>query len=177
MKLRIEDIRAQVKELNFPEPQAEINRVLERGPVREYHVEGPLEVRISYYRAGMDLFFEGRLDAHLTVLCARCAEEFPTTYRRDFRFVLTPQAADGARGDLALEDLELSTYNGEEVDLSPLIREQFLLALPTRPLCGEECRGLCPQCGVNLNLVACDCGRNHPDPRLEALRSLKITRS
>ncbi len=67
-------------------------------------------------------------------------------------------------------------YDGEEVDVSPLIREQLLLALPTRPLCQEGCRGLCPQCGANLNLNSCDCSAAKFDPRLEALRSLKISR-
>ncbi len=59
------------------------------------------------------------------------------------------------------------------MDLSPLIREQVLLALPTRPLCQEDCRGLCPHCGINLNRSACGCRVETVDPRLEALRSLK----
>lgn len=178
MKLRIEDITAQVKELDFNEPEKELNRVLEMGPIREYRVDGPLAVHLSHYRAGLELFFEGRLSARVTAVCARCTEEFDVSQARDFRFVLAPKAAGELNTkNLDAEDLEFSLYDGEEVDVSPLIREQLLLALPTRPLCQEECRGLCPNCGANLNLGACGCTTQIPDPRLEVLRSLKISRS
>jgi DUF177 domain-containing protein len=81
------------------------------------------------------------------------------------------------QSDLKVEDLEFSYYDGEEVDLTPLIREQTLLALPTRPLCREDCRGLCPRCGANLNQGDCGCPTEAGDPRLSVLRSLTVRRS
>ncbi len=79
-----------------------------------------------------------------------------TSSDRDFRLVLAPRAVGfEAETDLRDEDLEFSLYDGCEIDLSPLIREQFLLSLPTRLLCHEECRGLCPGCGTNLNHNQC----------------------
>lgn len=177
VKLRIDDITAEVKELDFVEPDTEVNRLLAQGPIREYRVEGPLSVRLSHYRSGMELFFSGLIKAEVTATCARCAEDFSVVSNRDFRFVLAPKSVGNLNGkDLNAEDLEFSLYDGEEVDVSPLIREQLLLALPTRPLCQEGCRGLCPNCGVNLNLQSCDCSAPKFDPRLEALRSLKISR-
>lgn len=177
MKLRIDDITAQVKEIHFVEPEAEVNRLLDHGPIREYHVNHPFSVELSYYRSGMELFFSGSLHAEVTATCARCAEDFNVASDRDFRFVLAPKSVGSLNGkDLNAEDLEFSVYEGEEVDLSPLMREQLLLALPTRPLCQDRCRGLCPQCGVNLNLKSCDCAAQKLDPRFEALRALKITR-
>jgi uncharacterized protein len=69
--------------------------------------------------------------------------------------------------------LALSYYEGEEIDLTPLVHEQIILALPTRPLCGEACRGLCPRCGANLNAAPCGCPTAPPaDPRLAVLHSL-----
>ena len=53
-----------------------------------------------------------------------------------------------------------------------LLREQFYLALPMKPLCREECQGLCPQCGVNRNVEACQCSTRWDDPRLAALKAL-----
>ena len=177
MRIRIENITADAKELEFAESEQEINRILGQGPIREYQVEGPVMVSVSFYRAGMELFFEGSLKSNTGAICARCAEEFDSSTDRPFRFVLSPKSVGYDSDTLRAEDLEFSLYEGEEVDLGPLIREQVLLALPTRPLCQEDCRGLCPQCGVNLNHTECDCRIEKFDPRLEALRSLKLPRS
>jgi uncharacterized protein len=178
VKLRIDDITAEAKELSFSEPQADLNRVLEKGPLTEFRVEEPIGVKVSYYRAGTELFFEGGLHATTTAICARCAEEFAAPSDRDFRFVLAPKSIgfDDDR-NLRDEDLEFSLYDGDQIDLSPLIREQFLLSLPTRPLCREDCRGLCPKCGINLNEGECSCREDAADPRLAALRNLKVGRS
>ena len=177
MKIRIEDITAQAKDLTFAEPEQEINRILGQGPIREYHLEGPVEVSVSFYRAGTELFFSGSLKTRTGAVCARCAEDFDAPGNRPFRFVLSPKAIGYDADSLRAEDLEFSLYEGDEVDLSPLIREQVLLALPTRPLCREDCRGLCPHCGINLNHSTCDCRVENLDPRLEALRSLKLPRT
>jgi uncharacterized protein len=177
VKLRIEDISAREKTLDYLEPQAEVNRLLEQGPIREYRVEHPYAVHLSYYRSGMEVFFSGLLDADVVATCARCAEDFALHRQRDFRFVVAPKSMGEYNGrNLNAEDLEFSLYEGEEVDVSPLVREQLLLALSSPPVCAEGCRGLCPQCGVNLNLQSCSCSAPSLDPRLEALRSLKVSR-
>ncbi len=177
MKLRIDDITAEAKDLALAEPAAEINRLLERGPIREYHLTEAVAVQLSYYRSGMDVVFSGALEAPAEATCARCAEQFVTSCTRSFRFVLAPKAAGEPNGDLRAEDLEFSFYEREEIDLSPLIREQVLLALPTRPLCKEDCRGLCPRCGANLNREVCGCRVTMSDPRFGVLSTLKVQRS
>ena len=178
VKLKVDDIAAEAKELAFREPEADVNRVLSGGDGGEWRFKAPIDVRVSYYRAGTELFFEGRLAAATHAACARCAEEFESGIERPFRFVMTPRAIAGeGDGDLAAGDAEYTVYDGDEIDLSPLIREELLLALPTRPLCREECRGLCPRCGTNLNQGECRCPEPAGDPRLAVLRSLKIQRS
>jgi uncharacterized protein len=177
VKLRVDDITADAKELSFSEPEGEINRALGLGPIREYRLEGPVSVVLSYYRAGTELFFGGELTAATVASCARCAEEFIAPSGRSFRYVLAPRSiGDDNNADLRAEDLEFSLYDGEEVNLTPLIREQMLLALPTRPLCREDCRGLCPRCGANLNECDCGCVIESPDARLSVLRSIKVRR-
>jgi uncharacterized protein len=177
VKLRIEDITADAKELSFSEPEGEINRALGLGPIREYRLEGPVSVVLSYYRAGTELFFRGEFTAATIATCARCTEEFIAPSGRSFRYVLAPRSiGDDSKGDLRIEDLEFSLYDGEVVNLTPLICEQMLLALPTRPLCREDCRGLCPRCGTNLNERECGCVIESADARLSVLRSIKIRR-
>ena len=92
MKLRIDDITAEAKELSFAEPEGEINRILEKGPLTEFRIQEPIGVTVSFYRAGPELFFEGGLHASTTATCARCAEEFAAPSDRDFRFILAPKA-------------------------------------------------------------------------------------
>jgi uncharacterized protein len=177
VKLRIDDITAEEREVSFAEPEHEINQMLARGAPHEYFLKAPLHVSLSYYRAGGEIFVAGTVNAVTRAACSRCAEEFDLASRRRFRYVLAPKLmADDNDVALRAEDLEFSFYQGDEVDLSPLIREQTLLALAERPLCREECRGLCPQCGANLNESDCGCVVRPPDPRLAVLLSLKVAR-
>jgi uncharacterized protein len=75
------------------------------------------------------------------------------------------------------DDLDTSYYRDDCIDLNELLREQFYLALPMKPLCAEECRGLCSQCGSNLNLASCGCAPGWTDPRLAALKTIDGGRS
>ena len=110
--------------------------------------------------------------------CARCLEEFPLSLDRPFSCVLMPLASLssvsrlpsrslGRELELNHEDLATSFYSGDSVDVSALVQEQFFLALPSRPLCQDECKGLCEQCGVNLNVETCTC---RPVWRIRVLR-------
>lgn len=179
MKLRVEEITAEAKEIAFLEPENDVNQILDTGPVRDYRVEGPISVTISCYRAGTEVFLEGDLSASTRSMCARCAEEFVATRTRAFRYVMAPQALAGPNGGdgRSDEDIEYSYYQGEEIDLASPIREQLILALPTRALCREDCRGLCPRCGTNLNYGTCGCEKPQADPRLAVLHNLKVSRA
>jgi uncharacterized protein len=181
VRLRIDEITAEAREVSFLQSEDEVNRRLAQGPVHEFRVGGAIAVDLSYYRAGMELFFEGRLSAPMVASCARCAEEFSAPNARPFRFVLAPRAAgDNDDGRLRTEDLEFSLYDGDQIDLAPLVSEQLILALPSRALCREDCQGLCPSCGINLNLLnlhKCDCEQPARDPRLALVRTLKLERS
>jgi uncharacterized protein len=84
-----------------------------------------------------------------------------------------PDAVDVSEKELGAEltddDVDLYGYDGEEIDLTPLFRDQVVLAVPFAPLCGEDCKGLCPQCGVDRNLETCEC-KPPVDPRWAALQ-------
>jgi uncharacterized protein len=102
--------------------------------------------------------------------------DFPLESR--FDFVLAPEAArsHGGAEELSRDELGLSYYSTDEINLTPLIAEQVMLALPTRPLCSEDCRGLCGTCGVNLNRESCSCSEPVGDPRMAIFRNLKVGR-
>jgi uncharacterized protein len=172
MKIAIDDIKATPRELSYTEDVDELNLRLARG-TRDYRLPAGLGVDVEYYRAGLDLFFRGSLRGEVLGSCARCLEEYRFGLDQPFSFVLTPRAAAGSgSAALSADDLVLSSYEGDEVDLTPLVYEQAILALPTRPLCRDTCRGLCPRCGANLNQGACGCAAAPGDPRLAVLHTL-----
>jgi uncharacterized protein len=145
---------------------------LARG-VHDYHFPGGLAVSLEHYRSGLDVFFQGSLRGAVVGSCARCAEEYSFQLDHAFALVLVPRAANVEPATkLAVDDLALSTYDRDEIDLTPLLHEQTMLALPTRPLCRETCLGLCARCGANLNAGPCGCPAVPGEPRLAVLREL-----
>ncbi|MGH7963270.1 MAG: YceD family protein [Candidatus Binatia bacterium] len=177
MKLLIEDITTSPTEIEFVEGAQEVNRLLAPGDEAEYRLTTPLQVQITHQRSGEDLLFSGALHGELVGRCARCLEEYPLTCAYGFSVVLTPQRIVGREIELSRADLSASFYSGETIDLSALIQEQLLLALPSQPLCHEDCRGLCAQCGANLNVDPCECQPTWKDPRLDILSTLRLAPS
>jgi len=173
VKIRVEEIKETEKEATFVEEVGEINEALARTGVVDYQFQRPVPVALQYYRLGSDLFFRGSFSGSVSGTCARCLDSYPFSVEREFTYVLKPADDHGARHELSEEDLSLSSYQGDEVDLSPLVREAAILSLPTRPLCREDCSGLCPHCGMNRNLGACGCRDDWTDPRLDVLGALK----
>jgi uncharacterized protein len=124
---------------------------------------------------------KGRVQATLELTCGRCVEPFqlPIDTEVDLTYVPQPSssAPTGAKGsdaevELSDEDLTTAYYRDHLLDFAEMLREQFYLALPMRPLCREECQGLCPHCGTNLNTATCTCDVRWQDPRLAGLQSL-----
>jgi uncharacterized protein len=109
-------------------------------------------------------------------ICARCLEPFARTLTSQFQLSLKPKPdfAPPEEVELTREDLETDFYEGEEIDLSPLVQDQALLTIPPKLVCREDCLGLCPGCGKNINRDACQCPERKVDPRLEALRNFRV---
>lgn len=116
----------------------------------------------------------GRATTTLEVPCSRCAEPFRIPVDASFDLSYLPQTENEGEGEREIEEEDLNTsfYRGGVIDLAELLREQFYLALPMKPLCSEDCKGLCPHCGTNLNRGTCDCRTTWEDPRMARLRTL-----
>jgi uncharacterized protein len=178
MKISVDEIPETPREIDFSESVADLNHIDSRESGRDFEYPPALAVHLVYFRSGRDLFFSGRLHGEFTGRCGRCAEPFGLTLDQPFDFILTPEAKSTGRGaeELHRDDMGLSGYASDEIDLAPLIAEQAMLGLPTRPLCGDACRGLCGACGANLNLEGCDCSKAGGDPRMALFRTLKVGR-
>jgi uncharacterized protein len=146
----------------------------------EYRVVAPVELSMDVAKAGdaiagNDAFtVTGRLATRLELSCGRCVEPFemPIDATFDLRYVPHVENTGEGERELAEDDLVTAYYRDGMLDIVELLREQFQLALPMKPLCSDACRGLCPQCGANLNRTECGCAPAWEDPRLAPLRSL-----
>jgi uncharacterized protein len=119
---------------------------------------------------------KGSMSAAVELECGRCLEPFRLELDEALDLLFLPSSANAGSSaeehELKDEDLAVSFYRDDEIDLSLLIREQLYLALPMKPMCRADCAGLCPACGANLNLTRCDCTRETADPRLASLKAL-----
>ena len=146
---------------------------------QNYQVLGlstPFTVKIVIYRAGDKFVLEGDLTGGLQVKCDRCLEVYNRDVRSEFRLFLALPSMDIDKAEIELldEDMEVGFTKGEEVDLDEIIKEQIYLSLPIKLLCKENCLGLCPTCGCNLNEKECKCEKDHGHPGFSKLKSLKI---
>ena len=91
---------------------------------------------------------------------------------RDRRYVPAIDSAKEAEREIAEDDLTTAFYSEGALDVIDMLREQFVLVLPMKPLCAQSCRGLCPDCGANLNRTECGCKPVWDDPRLAPLKGL-----
>lgn len=121
---------------------------------------------------GADVFVRGRLTATVPQTCGRCLEAFPAHLDAalDVRLVPKPTGADSV--ELGADDLDVDFYDNDELDVTRVVENEATLALPMKPLCRDDCRGICTVCGGNRNLVTCTCEENRVDPRLAVLRDL-----
>ena len=117
----------------------------------------------------------GRLSTEIELTCSRCLEPFTPAVATDFDLRYVPRTENVGEGEKEVEEDDLATafYSVDQIDLGQLIVEQLQLAVPMKPLCDEACKGLCPQCGTNLNAGWCECSQKWEDPRLAVLKNLK----
>jgi uncharacterized protein len=130
-------------------------------------------VSLSVQKDGSDVTVQGRLEARVPQICARCLEPYQVAVAPeiDARFVPAPSGR-AEEHELLADDLETDVYSRDTLDLASLIETETTLALPMKPLCRDDCRGLCPVCGTNRNATACSCSTRVADPRWAALEAL-----
>jgi uncharacterized protein len=141
----------------------------------EYRVVAPVALSMDVEKAGGDAFrVVGRATTRLELDCGRCLEPFEMPFDAAFDLRYVPYEHNTGEGEreIAEDDLTTAYYREGALDITDMLREQFELALPMKPLCSEACRGLCPECGADLNRTECGCAPKWEDPRLAPLKGL-----
>ena len=140
---------------------------------------GEAAVDLAAYGEGDNVFVRGSVRGWVEVACSRCVGRARVVVGEELFVTFMPSGAmpqqpdDAEDEEVEGDDLEVYPYDGEAIDLQPLLRDQLILSVPFAPLCDDACRGLCSVCGTNLNEGECGCEREVMDPRLAALKHIK----
>jgi uncharacterized protein len=160
-----------------------------------FRAGGPAPFKVSLRKISGGVLLQGELAANLTAPCKRCLRDVAVELPVQFTLNLVPAPkvsledagldGEGAEdpksqqrdsgGSFALRDADREYFDGRTIDLDPIVQEQVLLALPVSVVCKDDCKGLCPVCGQDLNEKECGCERKVVDPRLSVLKSIKLS--
>jgi uncharacterized protein len=133
----------------------------------------PFRFELRAHLMGEEIFLEGEAEGVLEFECSRCLARYREALHESFRILLEPagsrvptepQAARllADQGMCLGDELDTGWYHGSEITLDEFFREVIALVLPAKPLCRDDCLGLCPQCGVDKNKESCTCTRVNP---------------
>ena len=138
----------------------------------EGHLRGQCELTLRATRTDAKVALVGRVNAVVEFECDRCLTSLSIPVQAPFDLLYVPPIGTADESELAENDLSLSFYQDGIINVDDLTREQIVLALPMARLCSDDCRGLCPRCGANLNSGQCTC-REEVDARWAPLKELK----
>jgi uncharacterized protein len=162
----------------YRQPQAHFSRTFQPEEVAQegdaYRIVASVVLDFDIDKDKERFRFAGTCRTELELSCSRCLEPFrlPVDASFDLRFLPASEMATAEEREVQEDDFEISYYRDDQIDVHQLLREQFYLTLPMKPLCGEACKGLCPQCGIDLNTATCTCAAQWEDPRLAPLKRL-----
>jgi uncharacterized protein len=135
----------------------------------------PLRGTVELLRTGQGILVMAQFRVELALICAHCLEPFTLAVSFELQENFRPlvDILTGAKLPTAPGEDEATLIDERHIlDLSEVLRQEIILATPLYPICREDCAGICPHCGQNLNEGTCDCRESYIDPRWEALRHL-----
>lgn len=137
----------------------------------------PVQGEVRLTRAADTVWVGGKVTTSVELTCGRCLRAYDEQLAARFEEGFHPTdavavPAGDRRHELADRDF-LNVLAGTEIDVTEVVRQHLLMALPIVPVCREDCRGLCSKCGADLNVSACTCAEEAVDPRLAALKGFR----
>lgn len=177
MKIRVDEIKDKIKDLSAVESVADYPELVALQESGECTFLEPLRVDLTVVREYDHIRAHGRVATSIRLGCSRCLAEYVADIDSPFTLFYMP-AASGVFQDEEIElteqDLVSTTFEGDEIDFAREISEQVLTEIPFKPLCREECKGLCPVCGVDLNGIDCGCKDESFSIKFGVLKNLRI---
>lgn len=125
----------------------------------QYNFQEPVPVHLSLHSDGRTVDIKGKLSSSYTTLCSRCISEAKQTIDLPFDLIAKPKQNNHDE-----DDVGFALYKGDDLDCNQVVEDILVLSLPSYTLCKEDCKGLCPSCGVNLNITQCVCTKAATEP-------------
>ena len=171
MKINLTSLKEGLNEINY-EHSAEtllLTRLEEIGD----SFNSPIKIELTINKVGSQFFLKVITDTTANFTCDRCLEKYNQKLHDEFRLVYSTEkkyvaVAQNEKG------IRFLTSDTVEIDITDDIRESILITIPMKKICFEDCRGLCSECGINLNLSSCDHKSQKMDSRWEALKKLTV---
>jgi uncharacterized protein len=169
MKIHIDEIPPEGLSVDLEEDG---NRLFQEDP--ELSFEEKIVTHLSLYRVERFVNVSGKIGTKISLQCARCLEKFSYVEDAEFAIECRPASEAEQRGEvhLSADEMDVLYYRDDVIDIDELVMGQVAEIIPAKPLCREDCRGICPQCGQNLNRRDCGCTPETPDPRFAKLKEL-----
>jgi uncharacterized protein len=178
--LHVEQIRDKEFFHEFGENPQEFPIIAEMIKNRECEFLEPLNIRLKAFRIRELYEVQGTFSTRVRLACSRCLKDFETMLTSAFELTYVKEVPglmdvlDEQEIELKAEEIGLMVFKGEEINLHQGIQEQVVMAFPLQPLCDENCKGLCPQCGSDLNRRDCGCARGSGSNPFTVLKNLKL---
>ncbi|PWT93262.1 MAG: hypothetical protein C5B55_04900 [Blastocatellia bacterium] len=136
---------------------------------------GPVSVIGRVKRSGAEVLIDGKVDTVIEVDCDRCLKviEMPVDAQFSVEYLSKHDYEAGQAAEIGEDEMGVSVFEGDSIDVDEIVREQILLFVPARAICTENCKGICSACGTDLNVNDCGCVTEEVDPRWAALKNFK----
>ena len=176
MKIRIDDVKKTRLDLNEEEPAEHYPNLVQMEQAGECSFIEPVKTAVSAIWEYDHVRATGTVESAVQLSCSRCLTEYRLPIASNFTIFYTKSVGGEQDEEVELSDTDLISvsYSGDEIDLDSEIAEQVMMEVPFKPLCSESCRGLCPECGADLNAGECGCDRGGINLKMSALKKISI---
>ena len=176
MKIEIEKVKRKQVDLSEVEPASHFPALADMEKNGECSFTQPVSAQLSAIWEYGHVRATGKVESAVRLTCSRCLAEYESQIASEFTIFYTESKGEELDEEVELSDEELisASYSGDEIVVDSEIAEQVMLEIPYKPLCSESCRGLCPQCGADLNAGECGCDRGGINLKMAALKKIKI---
>jgi uncharacterized protein len=176
LTLKLDEIPVEGVNFQWTEERASLLAYLENFSKIDFDFETPLLSEAKIWKVGQSVLIKGKIQTNLRLQCVRCLKDFSYPLSSNFELTLHPLKGASFEGEAELDtnEMESNFFEGGEIHLSEIACEQIFLEIPYQPLCHEDCKGLCPVCGKDLNTSACECVKEEFVSGFSVLKKLKI---
>jgi len=177
LRIKLDEIKDSGYHLSCSKSKEWISEIFNDIEDREFTFTDDIKIQMDFFRSGKSIVISGLIATGIKMSCIRCLSDFDYHLEAEFHYTLCPSDEKELAPEMEINrnDLDMLCYQGDSIDIPPLIREQILLTIPSSPLCRESCEGICSRCGSNLNQDLCQCDREEgTGSKFEALRHFPL---